>query len=63
MGNFQFMEIEVIIIHNWTAELKMKYEFNKKNDGVFYMGYNNFLKYFITIGFAKIHPDFINNNI
>ena len=30
MGNFQFMEIEVIIIHNWTAELKMKYEFNKK---------------------------------
>ena len=62
-GNFEFSGDWSDYSSKWTEELKKKYEFNKKNDGVFYMSYNDFLKYFITIGFCKIHPHYINNNI
>ena len=62
-GNFEFSGDWSDYSSKWTEELKIKYEFNKKNDGTFYMSYNDFLKYFITIGFCKIHPDYINNNI
>ena len=62
-GNFEFSGDWSDYSPKWTEELKKKYEFNKKNDGVFYMGFNDFLKYFITIGFAKIHPDYISNDI
>ena len=62
-GNFEFSGDWSDYSNKWTEELKKKYEFNKKNDGVFYMSYNDFIKYFITIGFAKIHPDYITNNI
>ena len=62
-GNFEFTGDWSDYSSKWTDELKKKYEFNKKNDGVFYMSYNDFLKYFITIGFAKIHPDYITNDI
>ena len=43
----------------WTKDLKLKkqYSFNKK-DGEFFIGYKDFLKYFINIGFAKLHPTF-----
>ena len=62
-GNFEFTGDWSDYSSKWTEELKKKYEFNKKNDGVFYMSYDDFLKYFITIGFAKIHPDYIVNNL
>ena len=62
-GNFEFSGDWSDYCSKWTPELKIKYEFNKKNDGVFYMGYDDFLKYFITIGFAKIHPDYVSNDI
>ena len=62
-GNFEFTGDWSDYSSKWTEELKKKYEFNKKNDGMFYMGYEDFLKYFITIGFAKIHPDYVTNNI
>ena len=62
-GNFEFSGDWSDYSSKWTEELKKKYEFNKKNDGVFYMSYNDFLKYFITIGFAKIHPNYITNYI
>ena len=62
-GNFEFSGDWSDYSSKWTEELKKKYEFNKKNDGVFYMSYDDFIKYFITIGFAKIHPDYVTNNI
>ena len=47
----------------WTKELKEKYKFDEKEDGDFYMGYKDFLKYFMNIGFAKLHPDFTSSRI
>ena len=62
-GHFEYSGDWSDYSSKWTQELKKKYEFNKKNDGVFYMGYEDFLKYFITVGFAKIHPDYVSNDI
>ena len=42
----------------WTEELKKKYGLIKKNDGDFFMSYNDFLKFYTVMGFGKIHPDF-----
>ena len=42
----------------WTEELKEKYKYYEKEDGDFFMGYDDFLKYFVTMGFAKLHPKF-----
>ena len=33
-------------------------ELSKKDDGDFYMSFNDFITYFVTMGFAKIHPDY-----
>ena len=42
----------------WTEELKKEYNYYNKEDGDFFMGYKDFLKYFVIIGFAKLHPEF-----
>ena len=42
----------------WTSATKTKMSLIKRDDGDFYMGYNDFLKYYVTMGFAKIHPDY-----
>ena len=42
----------------WTPELKKKYNLVQKDDGSFYMGYNDFLTYYITLGICKLHPGF-----
>ena len=42
----------------WTTATKNKMSFIKRDDGDFYMGYNDFIKYYVTMGFAKIHPDY-----
>ena len=42
----------------WTSSLKNKMSMIKKDDGDFYMGFNDFIKYYVTMGFAKIHPDY-----
>ena len=47
----------------WTEELKQKYKYYEKEDGDFFMGYKDFLKYFVTMGFAKLHPDFISSKL
>ena len=31
---------------------------DKKDDGVFFMGFKDFIKYYVTMGIAKIHPDY-----
>ena len=43
--------------------IKKKYEFNKKNDGIFFMAYNDFSQYFLTVGFGKIHENYLTTNI
>ena len=42
----------------WTPELKKKYNLVIKDDGDFYMSYNDFLNYYITLGICKLHPGF-----
>ncbi len=42
----------------WTEELKKEYNYYNKEDGDFFMGYKDFLKYFVNMGFAKLHPEF-----
>jgi hypothetical protein len=42
----------------WTSAAKLKMSLIKRDDGDFYMGYNDFIKYYVTMGIAKIHPDY-----
>ena len=42
----------------WTAELKKKYGLINKDDGDFYMSYDDFLKFYAVMGFGKLHQDF-----
>ena len=42
----------------WTSETKKIQSHIKRDDGDFYMGYDDFLKYYVTMGFAKLHPDY-----
>ena len=42
----------------WTSALKNKMGLDKKDDGDFYMSFNDFITYYVTMGFAKIHPDY-----
>ena len=62
-GNFEYSGNWSDYSSKWTEELKKKYEFYKKNDGIFYMGYDDFTQYFLTVGFGKIHENYITNNI
>ena len=47
----------------WTEDLKKKYNYYEKEDGDFFMGYNDFLNYFVTMGFAKLHPKFSSSKL
>ena len=42
----------------WTSQLKNKMQLSKKDDGDFYMSFNDFITYYVTMGFAKIHPEY-----
>ena len=47
----------------WTEDLKKKYNYYEKEDGDFFMGYKDFLNYFVTMGFAKLHPTFTSSKL
>jgi len=47
----------------WTEDLKKQYNYYEKEDGDFFIGYNDFLKYFVTMGFAKLHPKFSSTKL
>ena len=47
----------------WTDDLKKQYNYYEKDDGDFFMGYNDFLKYFVTMGFAKLHNKYSSSKI
>ena len=42
----------------WNSAQKLKVSHIKKDDGDFYMGFNDFIKYYVTMGIAKIYPDY-----
>ena len=42
----------------WTPELKKKYNLVIKDDGDFYMAFDDFLTYYITLGVCKLHPGY-----
>ena len=44
----------------WTPSLKKKYglKVEEKDDGQFYMSFDDFIYYYVSIGIAKLHPDF-----
>ena len=42
----------------WTPELKKKYNLVIKDDGDFYMSFDDFLNYYITLGICKLHPGY-----
>ena len=47
----------------WTEDLKLKYDFYKKEEGDFFIGYNDFVKYFGVIGIAKLHPQWSSSKL
>jgi len=42
----------------WTPELKQKLAVHDDDDGIFYMPYNEFLKYYSDVQICKIHDDY-----
>ncbi len=42
----------------WTTALKKQEGLNQKDDGDFYMSFNDFCQYYVTMGFAKVHPTY-----
>ena len=54
------MEIEnsMGISTKWTHELKKKFNLVIKDDGDFYMAFDDFLNYYITLGVCKLHPGY-----
>ena len=47
----------------WDKKLKKEFNCYEKDDGDFFMGYKDFLKYYVTIGFVKISPKNDTTNI
>ena len=47
----------------WTPELKKKYNLVIKDDGDFYMSFDDFLNYYITLGICKLHPGFKTTSV
>jgi len=48
---------------NWTPELRAKYKVEKKNDGIFYIGYEDFLKQFDDIQICFVHDNYQYNSL
>ena len=43
----------------WTASTKQQCGYKENSDdGVFYMSYDDFVKYYVTMGIAKIEPGY-----
>ena len=47
----------------WTDDLKKKYNYYEKEDGDFFMGYNDFMEYFVIMGIAKLHPTWSSSKL
>ena len=42
----------------WTPELTKQYKLVIKDDGDFYMSFDDFLNYYVTLGICKLHPGY-----
>ena len=47
----------------WTEELRKQYNYYEKDDGDFFMGYNDFMIYFTSIGIVKLHHKWTSNKL
>jgi len=47
----------------WTEELKEKLFFSEKNDGDFFISFNDFINNFNSIGILKLHEEYLSNSI
>jgi hypothetical protein len=52
------MENGVIWVQNGLQSFEKENGLNKKDDGDFYKNFNDFIKYYVTMGLDKIHPDY-----
>jgi hypothetical protein len=47
----------------WTAELRNQLKVNIRNDGIFYMAYKDFLKFFMDAQICKYHDEYIYSSL
>jgi calpain-15 len=47
----------------WTSELKTKVGLENRDDGIFFMAYEDFLTYFTDIQVCKVHDDYIYKSL
>ena len=47
----------------WTEELKEKLFFSEKKDGDFFICFDDFIKYFNSVGIVKLHEEYLSNSI
>ena len=47
----------------WTDELKEKVAFSEKNEGDFFMSFDDFIKYYNSLGIVKLHEEYLSNSI
>jgi calpain-15 len=48
---------------SWTPELRKQLQMENKDDGTFYMSYDDMLKYFTDIQICKVHDNFKYNSL
>ena len=47
----------------WTEDLKKKYNYYEKDDGDFFIGFKDFLRYFVKMGISKLHLSWSSTKI
>ena len=58
-GNNEFNGAWSHYSKKWTPQIKKQCEYEGENDeGIFYMSYNDFIKYFVVLDIAKIEPGY-----
>ena len=43
----------------WTQKLKMEYNLVQKDDGDFHMSFDDFIKYFVNLGIARLKRGYV----
>ena len=47
----------------WTPQLRKRFSVSVKNDGLFWMGWKDFVKHFESVGFCKVEQNYMYNAI
>ena len=47
----------------WTNELRQQVGVQNKNDGSFWMAYDDFLKFYLVAGICHLHEDYVYSNL